>query len=257
MKKLIFILLIFFLTMGIASAGNNTTAIDHPTVHVEDSQTVTALESGDSNISFSDGYKGYCVEWGEHSAEAGEKFYVHDEIDNNIKTFFVYFYPESQRDVIATQHMIWKFTDNKQFSKFDRNWYNDIVIVGNVIQVPDYGTVPLNSTHQMVFEFKTFVAKINEYQNYFGYKFYIEKISSNESIQINNSTVNNNTTLLLNISLNETDIQFNTTSDIKKEKKIVLSTSSILKKHITGAPLKSVFGWIVILLIIILLCYRK
>lgn len=268
MKKILFILLIFFLTIGAVSAGNNTTEIEHPTSYQSDLETVTALESGDSNISFSNGYKGYCIEWGEHSAEENETFYVddtskiinkqtHEDVSNYLKVMFLFFYNKTQENPIATQHMIWKFTDNKQFSKFDRNWYNDIVIVGNVIQVPDYGTVPLNSTHQMVFEFKTFVAKINEYQNYFGYKFYIEKISSNESIQINNSTVNNNTTLLLNISLNETDIQFNTTSDIKKEKKIVLSTSSILKKHITGAPLKWFFGWIVILLIIILLCYRK
>ena len=52
------------------AAGNNTTVVDNPTAaYIVSNETVVTLEDGDSNIQFSDGYKGYCIEWGEHSAE--------------------------------------------------------------------------------------------------------------------------------------------------------------------------------------------
>ena len=253
MKKLIFILLIFFLTMGIASAGNNTTTIDHPTVHTEDTQTVTALESGDSNISFSDGYKGYCIEWGEHSAEAGEKFYVHDEVDNNIKTFFVYFYPESQRDVVATQHMIWKFTDNKEFSKFNKTLYNQIIAKSSTIQVPNEGSIPFGDNQKMVFSFKTFVSEFEEYQNYFGYRIFFENITND---LIENST-NNSTTLTVELENYTYDISFNDTYIIEDENDGSTSTLNyekiVVSSHETGG--RFWFGIAMILLLMIILLY--
>jgi len=253
MKKLIFILLIFFLTIGIASAGNNTTSIDHPTVHIEDSQTVTALESGDSNISFSDGYKGYCIEWGEHSAEAGEKFYIHDEVDNNIKTFFVYFYPESQRDVVATQHMIWKFTDNKEFSKFNKTLYNQIIAKSGTIQVPNEGSIPFGDNQKMVFSFKTFVSELEEYQNYFGYRIFFENITND---LIENST-NNSTTLTVELENYTYDISFNDTYIIEDENDGSTSTSNyekiVVSSHETGG--RFWFGIAIMLLLIIILLY--
>lgn len=204
MKKLILILLIL-LIIPCVSAGNNTTSIDHPTVHIEDSQTVTALESGDSNISFSDGYKGYCIEWGEHSAEKGEKFYVDPtskiinketnvDVSNYIKVMFLFFHDEAQKNVIATQHMIWKFTNNKQFSKFNETWYNNIVKVGDCVKVPDSCVFKINATHECFFSFKTFTAGINEYQNYFGYKFIVREIAPCPTINITENSTNQNTT---------------------------------------------------------------
>ena len=146
-KKLIILLIIFAIaSLSAVSAGNNTTVVDNPIVVVEDGPTVEALESGDSNISFSDGYKGYCIEWGEHSAEAGNKFYIHEDVDNNIKVFFTYFYKESQKDTIATQHMIWKFTDNKEFSRFNQTLYNQIINVSKNIKVPNEGTLKIDNT---------------------------------------------------------------------------------------------------------------
>lgn len=150
--KLILIFAILVITISPVMAGNNTTVVDNPTQYLSDEPMTEALESGDSNISFSDGYKGYCIEWGEHSAEKGDKFYVHDEdVDNNIKTFFVYFYEESQRDVIATQHMIWKFTDNKQFSKFNQTLYEKIIEKSATVKVPNDGVLKVNDTTEMVY----------------------------------------------------------------------------------------------------------
>lgn len=54
--------------------------------------------------------------------------------------------------------MIWKFTDNKQFSKFDKQWYNDIIELSNKYKISDSGTIKINDIHEVAFDFKVFVA---------------------------------------------------------------------------------------------------
>lgn len=226
-KKFIALLIFFFLiSLTAVSAGNNTTEVTNPTTFHSDLDTVTALESGDSNISFSNGYKGYCVEWGEHSAEKGEKFYVdptskiinketNADVSNYIKVMFLFFHNETQKNVIATQHMIWKFTNNKQFSKFNETWYNDIVKVGDCVKVPDSCVFKINATHECFFSFKTFTAGINEYQNYFGYKFIVREIAPCPTINITENSTNQNTTNTTNHQNNQSLNQLNKQS-IKK-----------------------------------------
>lgn len=106
-KMIIFIILLMFL-IGTAYAGNNTTEIKHDSHTIEYSDNISyALESGDSNISFSNGYHGYCVEYREKSAEKDDKFYVMDtsyirnnntdqDVSNYIKVFFTYYYENTQ-----------------------------------------------------------------------------------------------------------------------------------------------------------------
>ena len=240
--------------------------MDNPTtVYIASNQTVTALESGDSNISFSDGYKGYCIEWGEHSAEENESFYVADsskavnkitdeDVSNDLKIMFLFFYNKTQENPIVTQHMIWKFTNGKEFSKFDKEWYNEIIELSNQYKIPDYGTIRLNDTHEFVFDFKVFIAKYLEYQNYFGYKFYVRQIDVNESSQIINSTINNLTTNLTTNLFNEESIQYNGTYVIKIDKDI---KQSILSKHKTGVQINWIFLCIMVLLIAICFSYNK
>jgi len=44
-KKIIALLIILVIaSLSTVSAGNNTTTIDYPTVHIEEAETVTALE---------------------------------------------------------------------------------------------------------------------------------------------------------------------------------------------------------------------
>lgn len=232
LKKVI-ILLLLLLTISAVSAGNNTTTVDNPTEYHTNLDTVTALESGDSNISFSDNYKGYCIEWGEHSAEQGDKYYVQDhfviinketgeDVSNHIKTFFVYFYNESQKNPIVTQHIIWKFTDNKEFSQFRANkeLYNAILDKSATTSVPDTGFIQINSTTKMVFDFKVFLAKIVEYQNYFGYNIFFEN-----DIQINNTTINETMNYTNTILNNNTNIKDNDITYDYVVKNVTTSTS--------------------------------
>lgn len=269
MREKIFIISMFFIFMLMVNsiaAGNNTTVVDNPTAaYIVSNETVVALEDGDSNIQFSDGYKGYCIEWGEHSAEENETFYVADssnainkitneDVSNNLKVMFLFFYNKTQENPVVTQHMIWKFTDNKQFSKFDKQWYNDIVELSNKYKIPDSGTIKINDTHEIVFDFKVFVAKYLEYQNYFAYKFDVRQIGMNESNQIINSTINNLTTNLTTDLFNEGTIQYNRTYVIKIDKDIRQST---LSEHKTGIQINWIFLCIIVLLITICFSYNK
>ena len=266
-KYIIALLIILALaSLNVVSAGNNTTIVDNPTIaYVTSNQTVTALESGDSNITFSDGYKGYCIEWGEHSAEKNETFYIVDssnainkvtneDVSNNLKIMFLFFYNKTQENPIVTQHMIWKFTDNKQFSKFDKQWYSDIIELSNKYKIPDSGTIKINDTYEFVFDFRVFVAKYLEYQNYFAYRFDVRQIGMNESGQIINSTINNLTTNLTTNLFNEGSIQYNGTYVIKTDKDI---RQSILSKHKTGIQTDWMFLCIIVLLIAIYFSYNK
>ena len=252
--KYLILIAVFLLSISVVSAGDNITTIDNPTEHVENANMTTALESGDSNISFSDGYKGYCIEWGEHSAEQGEKFYIHDEVDNNLKVFFTYFYEDSQKDVIATQHMIWKFTDNKEFSRFNKTLYDQIINVSKTVQVPNQGTMKIDNTTEMVFDFKTFVSQYEEYQNYFGYKIFFRNISdaqNNESLS--NQTTNSSTNIQNNQSSNQIDnttIKNNTADAIKYT--LPDNKKTLLSKHKTGSNI-----WIILLSLFFIIRYRR
>ena len=234
--KLLLIFAILAITISPVMAGNNTTDVDNPTQYISDEPMTEALESGDSNISFSDGYKGYCIEWGEHSAEKGDKFYIYDEdVDNNIKTFFVYFYEESQRDVIATQHMIWKFTDDKQFSRFNQTLYEKIIEKSATVKVPNDGVLKINDTTEMVYSFRNFISNINEYQNYFAYKIYFRNITLQTNLTQNSTgngseSTSHNTTNQTNIKENLT--QNHTNASFKKTRFTKVSGS-----HDTGNPL--------------------
>jgi len=244
MKK-IFLIFLFFLLIGVVSANNTT-------IYKEN---ITALESGDSNISFSDGYKGYCIEWGEKSAEKGDTFYTDDNVDNNIKTFFVYFYPESQKDVIATQHMIWKFTDNKEFSKFNKTLYDQIITKSSTTKIPNEGSIPFGENQKMVFSFKNFISEFEERQNYFGYKIFFTDITC----QINNSTVNNITVISPELLNNNSTLTFNELilDEVKNETdtSILDYEKIVIFSHQTGINTNWLIGCLVLLIIICLLFY--
>ena len=242
--SLFFILLV--VSLGTVAAENNT--------------TITAIESGDSNISFEDGYKGYCAEWGEHSAEEGQKFYIQDssKINNSnyLKTMFLFFYNQTQKDVYATQHMVWKFTDNKQFSRFNQTWYNQIIETGNKYTIPDEGKIPINKTHQFNFSFKALIASINEYQDFFVYKFFINQIPNNSTIEINNSTINNSTILLPNYENNNGYIQYDGIHNIDSIKNVDIPTSNTINTKKTGINLW-ILGCAVIMLTIIWITNKR
>lgn len=178
-----------------------------------------------------------------------------------LKFFFVYFYNETQVDVIKTQHMIWKFSNNKTFSRFDPILYDKIIQKAATTNVPNQGSLKLNDSTEMSFDFRNFVSPITEHQNYFGYKISFRNITTNQSTQINNSMNNISNTFIPIHKNNESYILFNQTLDETSNKKTILSTLNNTKielsKNITGINFQWFFGWIVILSILCLLFYKK
>lgn len=171
--------------------------------------------------------------------------------------FFVYFYDEAQKDVIATQHMIWKFTDNKQFSKFNQTLYDKIIEKSATIQVPNSGTMQINNHTEMVFDFKNFIAEFEEYQNYFGYKIFFRNITSN---QINETITNNSTTILPQLYNNTSNVLFNDSYVMEYTNNHTISTPNnekiVISNHITGTKMEWLFGCIIIMIILCILLYK-
>ena len=176
-KMIIFIILLTLL-IGAAYAGNNTTEVEYDPHAIEYSDNISyALESGDSNISFSNGYHGYCAEYREKSAEKDDEFYIVDtsyirndntgqDMSNYIKVFFTYYYENTQSNnlthrgepvdqVIYNQHIIWYFTNNFTSPVTDNSTelLNNIINTAQKIRIPDNGVLRINDTTEMRYSF--------------------------------------------------------------------------------------------------------
>ena len=78
------------------------------------------------NISFNDGYNGYCINKGQAGAKIGDGFTVKDtsaainnnnknEIGNYLKILFVEFYDYIIKNPRETQKIIWSFSDDYKY----------------------------------------------------------------------------------------------------------------------------------------------
>ena len=225
MKTKILFLTIFlvFLSLSTVAAGDNTTDDTHiPKSTVLDGQVVEATESGNFNITFSNDYNGYCLEYGEHDATAGDKFIVANSTDyeinksvsNCLKTFFVDFYDEAMKNKIVTQHTIWHFTDRFDGWRLNYTMIQQIKDIAAVKNIPDTGKVKYNTTHDMHYSFLTLVSPYEHHQNFFAYKIWFKEIDN--CCCINNTTNNYfyNITNVTNIIHNITNTYYNYTTII-------------------------------------------
>lgn len=223
MKTKILFLTIFlvFLSLSTVAAGDNTTDDTYiPKSTVLDGQVVEATESGNFNITFSNDYNGYCLEYGEHDATAGDKFIVANSTDyeinksvsNCLKTFFVDFYDEAMKNKIVTQHTIWHFTDGFDGWRLNYTMIQQIKDIAAVKNMPDTGKVKYNATHDMHYSFLTLVSPYEHHQNFFAYKIWFKEID--DCCCINNTTNNYfyNITNVTNIIHNITNIYYNYTT---------------------------------------------
>ena len=281
--KLIFILLIFFCMIGVVYGGNNTTINYTYTVNmdydVDIFDKVYALEDGHFNTSFSDGFYGYCVEYGETEAVKGDMFLVDgtDSIRNSVtgkecgdylKVYFVDYYGDAQRDKIVTQHMIWHFTDN--FNGWRLNYTLIDLIKDKVdnqgVHYSDSGYRVLSDNLSVMFwDFHSFLSPYINHQDYFGYHIWFGNISD---IPVENETMNNNTTIIDNTTIDNVTVDNSTNTSILNNTK----NNTVLKDNIINYNYNIInnynrlysTGWniwllvcISILLILILITRRK
>lgn len=215
--------------IGIVYGGDNTTINHTYTIeeyNIDDFDKVYALEDGHFNTSFSDGFYGYCVEYGETEAVKGDMFLVDgtDSIRNSVtgkecgdylKVYFIDYYGDAQKDKIVTQHMIWHFTDN--FNGWRLNYTLIDLIKDKVdnqgVVYNDSGYRILNDNLSVMFwDFHSFLSPYINHQDYFGYRVWFGNISdipidnntSNDTL--NNNSMNDNSTIKDNTTLNNSMI---------------------------------------------------
>ena len=200
-------------------------------------EKVYTTTGGIRNISFNNGYNGYCVNMSLHSASVNQSFSLANTsvicshqhnvpVGEYLKILFYNYWDTVNSDKSATADAVWRFTDEVFIPYISSDYDGPVVssLVENVIndynsgfRVDDHGAVKkLNNTTEMVFDFQTFVSPDNEVQSYFGYKVLLRDIINNSTVNgtnITNNTVNNNTTNNnTNITDNDTNITNNNTN---------------------------------------------
>ena len=272
------------MTIGLncVSAENNTLIMsseveeDELKIKNEEDRTgdlVGASEDGHYNISFDDGYNGYCINYGDEEATKGNNFIVKDtseainrqskqSIGNELKTFFVEYYDIAMQDTVKTQHIIWHFSDDFTGKRVDSKLMEEIKATSSQKIIPDHGAVKkINNTTEAVFDFEVLQSTNPGHQNFFAYKITYREIvqaiineTSNNNSNLTNDTLKNESTPTTpenktNTSENTPVIPKNKTENIKaqikedntkndisneNDSKDSKSHKSYLKKHVTG-----------------------
>ena len=251
--RFVFVLVfVLFCVMGVVYGGSNTTNInntsDNVMVHYKDAYGVVyALEDGHFNTSFTGGFNGYCLEYGEIEAVKGDSFVIGDskymrntvtgeECGDYLKVYFIDYYSTAMKDKIVTQHMIWHFTDD--FNGWRLNYTLIDCIKDKVdnqgLSYDDVGYKFLDDGRVLFWEFYTFLSSYINHQDYFGYKVWFGNASD---IPVNNTTNNttNNVDILNNTPMNNTDFTGNYTDSISDYNyKLINNYKKPLNNYTTG-----------------------
>ena len=214
-------MIIFAVTtcMNFVSAENETNIFKSS----ESEEEVLAREDGHVNITFDNGYNGYCINYGEHEAKTGQEYSVQDttyatnknsgeSVGNYLKVYFVDYYDDAMRNDIVTQHTIWHFTDDFNGWRIDPILIENIKSTASTKTIPDNGAVrQINNTTEAVFDFQVLSSDKSEHQNFFAYKITYRDIVREI---IGNATSSNSTA---SENQNITNATENTTSTDKHE----------------------------------------
>ena len=165
-------------------------------------ETVKSKENGHFNITFDDGYNGYCINYGDHEAKVNDEFEVKDttsainnkngeSIGHYLKTFFVEFHDIAVKNKIDTQKIIWAFSDDFDFNKVLVQQIKDASVN---LTIPDQGAIKIiNETTEAIFDFEVLGTSKNNHQNFFGYKITYRdipvKVENNTTQKQENTTI--------------------------------------------------------------------
>lgn len=200
-----------FSCLTCVSAQNETeiiSATNEEEIESRIEEEVKSTENGHFNITFDDGYSGYCINYGDHEATIGDTFNVKDtshainnnngkEVGNYIKIYFVDYYEHAMKDEIVTQHTIWHFTDDFNGWRLNYDIIDNVKNTALTKTIPDSGAVKqINNTTEAVFYFEVLSSGISGHQNFFGYKIIYRDIGrSSETNDTENSTLDNSTSV--------------------------------------------------------------
>ncbi len=192
----------------------------------DDLNTSSTVNGGIRNISFTNGYNGYCINMSLHNAESGQTFTVTNtsniinhldgsNVGEYIKILFYNYWDIVNSDKTATSDAIWRFTDRTYIPYTGSDYDGPVVslLVTNVLsdynnglRVPDHGAVKkINETSEMVFDFISLISGSDSIQNYFGYKVTMQDITQNNTTNNTNITSNSTNTTGNNTNNNNTN----------------------------------------------------
>jgi len=193
-------------------------------------ETMTALEDGHYNIRFSNGYNGYCVDYGYHEAEENDVFIVApvDVVKNNksgksvgneLKTYCAEYLDEFLKDKIKTQHVIYHFTDDFNGWRVDPAFIGEIRKTAAEKTIPDHGySKKIDDRTTLFFDFLALVPKDRpRSQAFFVYKLsYLIEVDEGEAAVLPNPLDPENPTVIESpvngqveiITINDTPIEY-------------------------------------------------
>ena len=163
-------------------------------------ERVEAKESGNYNITFNDGYSGYCINYGDRAADRGDDFIVKntsnainhnsgESIGNYLKVLFVDYHDIAVKDKTKTQYLIWAFSDDYNYRK---DLVNEIKQVAVDRIIPDQGAVKkINNTTEATFYFEVLDSIESWTQNFFAYRIEYRTITP-EIVNNTTDSPNNN-----------------------------------------------------------------
>lgn len=190
---------------------------------LETVEVVYADTDGHFNIPFSDGSKGYCLEYMEEEAKKGDVFIVKntsfavnnqsgEDVGNLLKVYFVD-YGGFTDDPVVAQHMIWHFTDDFNGWRVNESLVRDIKETAEYKNINDKGLVRFNTTHNLGYEFKVGLSPYTHHQDYWLYDYYFALITDGGVCNCTNVTVNNFTDIVNNY-FNVTNITYSINNNI-------------------------------------------
>ena len=238
-------MIIFAITtcMNFVSAENETNILRSS----ESEEEVLAREDGHVNITFDNGYNGYCINYGEHEAKTGQEYSVKDttyatnknsgeSVGNYLKTYFVDYYEDAIRNDIVTQHTIWHFTDDFNGWRIDPLLIENIKSTASTKTIPDSGAVrQINNTTEAVFDFQVLSSDKSGHQNFFAYKITYRDIIKDI---INNTNSSNDTASKSQYSNISNSTENNTFNDTQKNIGNARENTTSNKKQKNIAPLR-------------------
>ena len=239
--KLLAISIIFLFFLGIVCAQDvnetDTGTTDDTQDVISDGDTATSQREGIRNVTFSDGYNGYCINMSKDHAYVGSEFTIKDTsfainnkyntpIGNYLKILFVDYYDFAIKDADNTSEVIWDFSDRYYLDSSNPITQAILKDAEDGRTIPDHGAVKkINSTTEAVFDFEIFNPSDDSIQNFFGYEITFRSIQNTQNTTEN---ITNGT----DSAANETASNTTETNNNKKEN-TTTETSNTNKKEST------------------------
>ena len=208
-------------------------------------EKVKTPSGGSKNISFTDGYNGYCINKGWKGAKENDEFIVSNtsmaknsinkaDISNYLKILFVDYHDFAVKNADETAKIVWNFTDRQYWKSTNEIIQGILNIAESGRVIADHGEVKkINNTTEALFNFEVLDSVKSGHQNFFGYKITYRTIPITEENETDITNTTTNETNTTNTTANETDITNTTTNETNTTNTTVNETDTTNETNMT------------------------